>query len=111
MRFNGRTALIAESSAISITLGPSDLLAQEANCKAARTRQMYEWCLGQQAQIYRQQSQAYNSIARQQWQQYQNAPNYIAPLKVIPGAGPIVNGATWAWRAPGYYYQYRYGKP
>src|SRR5216684_6289360 len=96
-------------------LGAALLLAASAttasaqvNCGMARTPQMRAWCYQQSARIYYQQSQAYNNIARQQWQTYQNAPRYIAPLRAVPGGRPLVGAASWAWRAPGYYYQYRY---
>ena len=79
--------------------------AQMANCGAARTRQMYEWCLGQQAQIYRQQSDYYNNMARQQWRQHQNIGR---TLKYAPLIGP---SAQRAWNVPRYLYQFRYGKP
>lgn len=98
-------------SAILISLATVTVASAQVNCGIAGTPQMRAWCYQQSAQIYRQESQMYNNIARQQWQQYQNAPRYIQPLRVIPGAGPLVGAATQAWRAPGYYYQYRYGRP
>ncbi len=97
-------------AAAGIALTAEDVDAQ-VNCGAAPSPQARANCYYQMQQIYLQQQRLYNDSARQQWQQYQNAPQYIKPLRVIPGAGRIVGPATQAWRAPGYYYQYRYGRP
>jgi hypothetical protein len=77
----------------------------QVNCGAARTHEMRVWCYQQSMQIYRQQSQMYNDIARQQYRTHQNVGTALryAPL--------IGRYAAPAWNAPRYYYDYRYGRP
>jgi len=107
----GRRVMRAAIGALLFMAMSTVVASAQVNCGAARTPQMRAWCYGQSAQIYQQQSRAYNDIARWQWQQYQNAPRYVQPFRMVPGGNAIVGPAIRAWRAPGYYYQYRYGRP
>ena len=75
------------------------------NCYAARSRSVLLNCLRQHEQIYRNQSRAYNDIARGQYNTHRRVGRY---LKRAPYIG---RSAARAWNYPRYYYRFRYGRP
>ena len=98
-----------------IGLASATAASAQANCGAARTPQMRAWCYQQQAEIYRQQQQTYNDIARQQYRQHQRWGEALEFYGTVRGPhtpdGFAAGMAGRAWNAPRYYYDYRYGRP
>lgn len=100
MNINYRALMLA----FSLTAAATPALA-DVNCNRAASPQMRAYCYNQMAQIYRQQQQQYEAIARQQYQMHQNIGR---ALRYVPVVGRY---AAPAWNAPRYYYDYRYGRP
>lgn len=73
----------------------------QVNCNVLPHGQARASCYGRQAEIYRQQAQAYNSIAQRQYQQHQQIGQ---ALRFAPYVGRY---AAPAWNAPRYIYDYR----
>jgi hypothetical protein len=77
----------------------------QANCNVLPHGTGRANCYGQQAQIYREQSRAYNGIAREQYRMHERVGTALryAPVFGRPAAA--------AWNAPRYIYTYRQGRP
>ena len=79
--------------------------AAQVNCNVLPHGTARANCYGREAQIYRQQSQAYNGIAQQQYRQHQQIGRALR-------AAPLIGRyAAPAWNAPRYVYTDRYGRP
>lgn len=98
-------ALVLAAIIGATSISTTDTASAQVNCNVLPHGQARASCYGREAQIWRQQSDAYNAIARQQYGQHEQIGQALryAPL--------IGRYAAPAWNAPRYYYTYRYGRP
>jgi len=100
-----RTALTTTGVGLFALLVFADAASAQVNCNVLPHGAGRANCYGRQAQIYREQSAAYNAIAQQQYRMHQRVGTAL-------GYAPLIGRyAAPAWNAPRYIYTYRHGRP